>query len=273
MTGSGLAASLQEQAIDAGAQVKLQEATGIESDGPYKSVATTADAYTAKAVIIAMGSSLKSLGIPGEEKLFGSGVSHCATCDGPLFMGETVCVVGGGDSAADEALTLTEYADHVVVFHRGESLDAQKALQDRLTSNRRVEVILNTHVESIAGDKTVIGVDVRHKGHQICPEGQFDGSVHLRGIGAQLQHLPRVIEAGFSRPHPGKPWHGNGCSWRICSRRYPATFGIPAGKFSRRWRNRRHRCLPLHLRPAVAQEIAPMDIRVPFCGSAARRMV
>ncbi len=163
VTGSGLAASLQEQAIDAGAQVKLQEATGIESDGPYKSVATTADAYTAKAVIIAMGSSLKSLGIPGEEKLFGSGVSHCATCDGPLFMGETVCVVGGGDSAADEALTLTEYADHVVVFHRGESLDAQKALQDRLTSNRRVEVILNTHVESIAGDKTVIGVDVRHK--------------------------------------------------------------------------------------------------------------
>ena len=111
---------------------------------------------------MAAGSSFRQLGIPGEEELLGSGVSHCATCDGPLFQGEVVCVVGGGDSAADEAVTLAGYVERVVVFHRGERLDAQKVLQDRLLSTPRVEMVFNTQVESIMGEGLVTGVQVRN---------------------------------------------------------------------------------------------------------------
>ena len=83
-------------------------------------------------MIIATGSSLRSAGIPGEEEFRDRGVSHCATCDGPMSMGRTVGVVGGGDSAADEALTLTEYAEKVLLFHRRDQLRAQHVLQERL---------------------------------------------------------------------------------------------------------------------------------------------
>jgi thioredoxin reductase (NADPH) len=113
-------------------------------------------------VIVAAGSHLRRLGIPGEEELNGRGVSHCATCDGPLYLNQVVGVVGGGDSAADEALTLTQYADQVLLFHRRERLRAQKALQDRLLHNRKVEVVWNTVVERVLGEDTVSGVRVRN---------------------------------------------------------------------------------------------------------------
>lgn len=160
--GAELAPAVQEQAMNAGAEFIMAEATGVFREGNYKVVATDAGKYRAKAVIMAAGSTLRKLGIPGEEEMFGRGVSNCATCDGPLYMGQVVGVVGGGDSAADEALTLTQYAGRVLLFHKSQQLDAQKTLADRVHEDRRIEVVYNSTVEAVLGEDTVSGVRVRN---------------------------------------------------------------------------------------------------------------
>ncbi len=162
VAGAELAPLIQDQAMKAGAEFAMDEVTGLTLDGPDKVVTTYSGSYRTGAVIVAAGSSLRKLGIPGEEELYGSGVSQCATCDGPMFMGEVVGVVGGGDAAADEAMTLTEYVDKVVLFHRREELRAQKVLQDRVLNHPKIDVALNTVVESIVGENMVKGVQVRN---------------------------------------------------------------------------------------------------------------
>ena len=162
IAGAELGPAAQEQAMNAGAQFVMAEATRVSQDGDYKVVTSDAGEYRAKAVIVAAGSSLRELGIPGETEFYGRGVSHCATCDGPMFMGETVGVVGGGDSAADEALTLTDYAGKVLLFHRRGELRAQQVLRERLMGNRKIEVYWNTLVEEVIGEDTVSGVRVRN---------------------------------------------------------------------------------------------------------------
>jgi len=162
IAGAELAPAVQEQAMNAGAEFIMAEATGVSRDGNYKVVATDAGEYRAKVVIMAAGSTLRKLGIPGEEEMFGRGVSHCATCDGPLYMGQVVGVVGGGDSAADEALTLTQYAGRVLLFHKSQQLDAQKVLADRVYEDRRIEVVYNSTVEAVIGEDTVSGVRIRN---------------------------------------------------------------------------------------------------------------
>ena len=162
IAGYELGPATQEQAMNAGVEVLMDTATNVSIDGDYLRV--TGDmggSYRGKAVIMAAGSSLRSLGIPGEEEFEGRGVSHCATCDGPLYMGQTVAVVGGGDSAADEALTLTEYTERVILFVRGVSLDAQQVLQDRIAANPKLEVRYGAEVVEIVGEDTVTGVRVR----------------------------------------------------------------------------------------------------------------
>ena len=162
ISGAELGPAVQEQAMDAGVEFVIAEVSGISRDGDWKVVASDAGQHRAKAVIVAAGSELRQLGIPGEEELFGRGISHCATCDGPLYMNQVVGVVGGGDSAVDEALTLTDYVDQVLLFHRGEQLRAHRILQDRLNSNSKIEVIWNTVVERVLGEDTMTGVEIRN---------------------------------------------------------------------------------------------------------------
>jgi len=162
ISGAELGPSVQEQAMDAGAEFIMAEATEITRDGNYKVVSCDTGAYRAKAAIVAAGSTLRHLGIAGEEQFDGRGVSHCATCDGPFYMGQTVGVVGGGDSAADEALTLTEYADRVLLFHRRDQLRAQKVLQDRLVGHPKIEILWNTEVQAILGEESVSAVRGRN---------------------------------------------------------------------------------------------------------------
>jgi thioredoxin reductase (NADPH) len=162
ISGAELVPLMLEQAMNAGAEFLMEEATGIVQDNPYKSIATTEGTYRAKAVIVAVGSSLKKLGISGEDKFYGNGVSHCASCDGPMYAGGVVGVVGGGDSATDEALTLTEYTDRVILFHRRDKLRAQKATQDRVLRHPKIDVAFNTVVESVVGGETVTGVQTRN---------------------------------------------------------------------------------------------------------------
>ncbi|MCI0824006.1 MAG: FAD-dependent oxidoreductase [Chloroflexi bacterium] len=162
VSGAELAPAVQEQAMNAGAEFIMAEVSGIARAGEHKTVASDAGEYRAKAVIVAAGSTLRKLGIPGEEELFGRGVSQCATCDGPLFMNEVVGVAGGGDSALDEALTLTDYAEKVMVFHRRDQLRAYKAIQDRVHNHRKIEMVWNTLVEEVLGEDTVSAVRVRN---------------------------------------------------------------------------------------------------------------
>ena len=162
ISGAELGPAAQEQAMDAGTELIMAEATGISRDGQYKVVSTDAGDYRAKTVIVAAGSTLRRLGIPGEDEFYGRGVSQCATCDGPLYMRQVVGVVGGGNSAADEAITLTQYAERVLLFHRREQLRAQKALQDRIHNDRKIEVVWNSDIEEIVGEETVSGVRVRN---------------------------------------------------------------------------------------------------------------
>jgi thioredoxin reductase (NADPH) len=162
VAGAELAPAVQEQCMNAGVEFIMGEATGVTRDGEYKVVATDSGEFRGRAVIVAAGSTLRTLGIPGEEELNGRGVSNCATCDGPMFMGETVGVVGGGDSAVEEALTLTEYVDKVLLFHRRDQLRAQEALQQRLLNNPKVEVLWDTVVEAVLGEDTVSGVRARN---------------------------------------------------------------------------------------------------------------
>jgi thioredoxin reductase (NADPH) len=162
IAGYELGPSTQEQAMDAGVQILMDTVTDVNADGDYlQVVGDGGSAYRAKAVIMAAGSSLRTLGIPGEEEFNGRGVSHCATCDGPMYMGQTVAVVGGGDSAADEALTLTDYADRVILFHRGDALDSQSVLQERIAASGKIEVRYNTEIVEVLGEDAVTGIRVR----------------------------------------------------------------------------------------------------------------
>jgi thioredoxin reductase (NADPH) len=130
-------------------------------EGPFWSVITDEERHRGKAVIVATGSSLKELGVPGEAKLIGRGVSHCASCDGPLYNEKTVGVVGGGDSALQEALTLANYAASVLIFTQEESFDAQFSYVQRALSQPKIEARHRTAIEVVLGDDVVSGVRVR----------------------------------------------------------------------------------------------------------------
>jgi thioredoxin reductase (NADPH) len=159
--GHELGPLLHEQAEAAGADFLLDTIEHLEAAGDARILRGRVQTLRAPAVIIAAGSALRPLGIPGETEFLGRGVSHCASCDGPLFAGRAVCVVGGGDAALDEALALAAHASHVAVFHRGTSLRAQNASQARAAATANIEIVRQTAVEEITGADTVAAVRLR----------------------------------------------------------------------------------------------------------------
>jgi thioredoxin reductase (NADPH) len=161
IAGHELGPLLHEQAEAAGAEFALDAVAAIELAGPHRIVRSAMEAWRARAVIIAAGSAPRSLGIPGETQFLGRGVSHCATCDGPLLAGQEVCVVGGGDSALDEALVLVRHAARVTVFHHGARPSAQQALLDKAAALPKIELVLETSIEEILGEDIVSGVRLR----------------------------------------------------------------------------------------------------------------
>ncbi len=162
IAGYDLCPMTQEQAQASGAEIAATELARITArDGGWLIGTAAGEEYTAGAVILATGAQLKALGIPGEERLRGKGVSHCASCDAPLLRNRVVAVVGGGDSAAQEALTLAEAASRVVILQRGEALTAQAAYRDQILSHPNIELRCNTQVEEIVGEAQVTGVRIR----------------------------------------------------------------------------------------------------------------
>ena len=182
IAGFDLCPMVQEQAQSQGAHFELAEVEGLEQGGPDIPagpggadhadgadippgrgwrVATSEGSYGARAVIVAAGSRPKALGVPGEERLYGRGVSHCASCDGPLFRGRIVGVVGGGSAALQEALTLANHASRVIVFNQEAAFSGQETYRRRVAAESKIEARHNMAVEEVLGESAVAGVRVR----------------------------------------------------------------------------------------------------------------
>ncbi|MFE6996441.1 thioredoxin-disulfide reductase [Microbacterium sp. NPDC057659] len=185
--GPELMAKLQEQAEKFGTEVLYDDVVSLELDGPVKKVVLGSGAeHEASSVIYATGSAYRKLGVEGEERLSGHGVSWCATCDGFFFRERTIAVVGGGDSAMEEATFLTRFASKVYVIHRKDSLRASKIMQERAFANEKIEFVWNSEVEEILGDAETTGVRLR---------STVDGSVSdlaLDGLFIAIGNDPRT---------------------------------------------------------------------------------
>ena len=158
ITGMELMETFKEHAQKTGVVTEDGEVLNIKSDGDKKIIYTDEREIETKAVIIATGANPEHLGVPGEEKFAGRGVSYCATCDGPFFRGKSVAVIGGGNSAITDALLLSNLASKVYVVHRRDELRAIKVLQDRAFSRNNIEFIWNTVLDEIVGDGNENGV-------------------------------------------------------------------------------------------------------------------
>ena len=162
ISGFDLGELMRRQAESFGLEIKYTEALGIELRGSEKVVKTSDGDYIGRAVIIAGGATLQRLGVPGEEKLTGRGVSYCATCDGPFFKDRVVAAVGGGDSAVEEGLLLTRFASRVIVIHRRHQLRASKILQERAFANKKMEFLWDSVVEDIQGENKITTIKIRN---------------------------------------------------------------------------------------------------------------
>jgi thioredoxin reductase (NADPH) len=158
VTGPSMMEMFQKQAERFGTAVLMEDATAVDfSQRPFR-VSTADRGYTADAVILAMGASAKWLGLDSETRLMNKGVSACATCDGALFRGKPMAVVGGGDTALEEALFLTRFATRVSLIHRRDALRGSKIMQERARSNEKIEFVWNSTLDEILGDDFVTGV-------------------------------------------------------------------------------------------------------------------
>ncbi len=158
ITGLELAELMRRQAESFGAEVTYGEATALEPGREYHTVRTEGREYRAKTVILATGTTHRPLGVPGEERLRGKGVSYCATCDGAFFRDREVAVVGGGDSAVQEAMFLTRFARKVTVVHRRDKLRATPIIQERAFETSGLEFRWNAVVTEVLGEEKVEGV-------------------------------------------------------------------------------------------------------------------
>ena len=159
--GPDLMDAIRKQAERFGAELVTDDVTEVDLAANPKVIRVGGDTYLAKTVIIATGSGYRELGVPGEKRLSGHGVSWCATCDGFFFRDQDIAVVGGGDSAMEEATFLTRFARSVTVVHRRDSLRASKIMQDRATSNPKITFAWNSEVTEILGDDRVSGLRLR----------------------------------------------------------------------------------------------------------------
>ena len=161
ISGFELGQLMHQQATKYGLNTLLAEVIGIELQNKQKVVTTTEGAFIAKAVIIAGGSERQKLGVPGEEKFIGKGVSYCATCDAAFFREQPVAVAGGGDAAITEALHLAKFASKVTVIHRRNQLRASLILQEKAFSQPKIEFLWNSVVEKIEGGDLVKRIRLR----------------------------------------------------------------------------------------------------------------
>lgn len=184
--GPDLMDAMQKQAEKFGAEIVYDDVKDVDFNRPIKSV-TTSDgmSYEAQAVIVSTGSQVRKLGVPGEQQYSGRGVSYCATCDGFFFRGKPIVVIGGGDSAFEEAQFLTRFGSSVTIIHRRNEFRASKIMVDRAKENEKINFVLDSVVESVNGsDKEAKSVTVRNvKTNEVS-------EIEAEGIFVAIGHTP-----------------------------------------------------------------------------------
>ncbi len=161
--GPALMDNMRSQAAKFGAQFITDDVTAVDFSGDIKTVTDgSGKTYQARAIILAMGSAYRELGVPNEKRLSGHGVSWCATCDGFFFRGQTIAVVGGGDSAVEEATFLTRFAEKVYLVHRRDELRASKIMVARAENDPKLEFVWNSAVEEVLGEDQVTGLRLKN---------------------------------------------------------------------------------------------------------------
>ena len=187
--GPDLMAAMRAQALKVGAEIHASSAISCDlGERPFRVRSDRGVVYLCESLIVATGATAKWLGVPGEEALRGFGVSACATCDGAFFKGLDVAVVGGGNTAVEEALFLTRHASRVYVIHRRDELRAEKILQDKLFSHEKVEMLWDNVVCEILGDGEVTGVRLRES---VGGDGR-ERVLSVSGIFVAIGHVPET---------------------------------------------------------------------------------
>ncbi len=176
LMGPELMASMQAQAERFGTEILLDDVVEVDLKGEVKIVKTgNGKTFEAKAVILATGAAYRELGLPREKELSGHGVSWCATCDGFFFREKQIAVVGGGDSAMEEAMFLSRFGTKVTLIHRRDSFKASKTMQERVINNPKIEIIYNTAVDELLGDVNLTGLKLKNTVDGSVSEIPIDG--------------------------------------------------------------------------------------------------
>ena len=221
ISGFDFATKVYEQAQELGAEFVFEKAVGIRDNGGTKEVVTEDNTYTCKALIIATGSENRKLGIENEEALVGRGVSYCATCDGAFYRGKTVAVAGGGNTALEDALYLSDLAETVYLIHRRDAFRGDEATVSALKERKNVKFIYNSNVTKLIADKRLTAVEVTDKNTGAVttldinglfvaigriPENQnfaqiikLDGSGYVEAGEDCLTNVPGIFAAGDNR--------------------------------------------------------------------------
>jgi thioredoxin reductase (NADPH) len=200
-SGAELAAELMQANSERGVTSVQEAVTELRDGGEVKAVRTDSGAYTARHVVVASGARLRKLGIPGEAEFEGRGVSQCADCDGPMYQNEDAVVVGGGDSAFQEALVLAGYCRRVFLIHHGETFKASVHFVEQVKANGKITMMRNATVDAIVGSKMVEKARVRHmdgRSEELACAGVFA----YIGLEPNTQFLPESVTrdtAGFLR--------------------------------------------------------------------------
>ena len=238
ITGPELMEEMREQALRFGADLRMEDVDEVSLDGPVKTVTVGDETFQARSVILAMGAAARHLGVPGEQERIGTGVSTCATCDGFFFRDQDIAVIGGGDSAMEEATFLTRFARSVTLIHRRDEFRASKIMLERAKANEKITFLTNTAVTEVEGEPKVTGLRLRdtvtgeesklavtgvfvaigHDPRSALVRGQvdLDDEGYVAGGGPHHQHLDRrrVRRRRPRRPHLPAGHHRRG--QRLC---------------------------------------------------------
>ena len=192
-SGAEYASTLMQANADAGVTSISEPVSRIEAAGDIKKVVTESGAYTAKHVVVASGARLKKLGVPGEAEFEGKGVSQCADCDGPMYQNETTVVVGGGDSALQEAIVLSHYCKEVRIVHRGATFSGHDYFKKAVDAQPKIVKVFNAEVTAISGGQMVEKVQIKYAGGR-TEEMASAGVFAYIGLDPNVEFLPPAIQ-------------------------------------------------------------------------------
>ena len=184
ISGFDLATKMYNQAKDLGAEIKFEKVIDIKDNKEEKEVITTKDTYKTKTIILATGADNRKLGLDNEDELIGKGISYCATCDGAFYKGKDVAVNGGGNTALEEALYLSDIVNKVYLIHRRDEFRAENSLVNKLKSKENIELILNSNVSKLNADEKLKSIDVKDK----------DGNIKNLEVDALFVAIGRIPE-------------------------------------------------------------------------------